>query len=123
MMYLMIAVGGALGALSRYGMSKWVNAHWQYHFPFATMVVNVLGCVLMGVAFVLISERMPSLEPYRPLVMVGFLGAFTTFSTFSLEIVSLINMQAWLTAVSYLLLSCILGIVGLAIGMTLARLF
>jgi CrcB protein len=55
--------------------------------------------------------------------MVGFLGAFTTFSTFSLEIISLINMQAWLSAISYLLLSCVLGIVGLAVGMAVTRLF
>lgn len=123
MMYFMIAVGGAFGALSRYGMTKWIGSHWHYHFPLATMLINVLGCVLMGVAFVVISERMPSLESYRPLVMVGFLGAFTTFSTFSLEIISLINMQAWLSAISYLLLSCVLGIVGLAVGMAVTRLF
>ncbi|WP_394178398.1 fluoride efflux transporter CrcB [Marinomonas posidonica] len=123
MMYLMIAFGGALGAVSRYGMTKWVNTYWHHHFPFATMMVNLLGCVLMGVAFVVISEKMPSLEPYRPLIIVGFLGAFTTFSTFSLEIVSLIHMQAWLTALSYLLLSCILGVLGLAIGMALTRFF
>ncbi|WOD08132.1 fluoride efflux transporter CrcB [Marinomonas sp. GJ51-6] len=123
MMYLMIAIGGAFGALSRYGVTRWINSYWQHHFPFATLFINVLGCVLMGVAFVVVSERLPSLEPYRPLVMVGFLGAFTTFSTFSLEIVSLINMQAWLSAISYLLLSCILGVVGLAIGMAAARFF
>ena len=123
MMYFMIAMGGALGALSRYGMTKWINSYWQQTFPLATMAINVLGCMLMGVAFVVISEKMPSLEPYRPLVMVGFLGAFTTFSTFSLEIVSLINMQAWLSAISYLLLSCVLGIVGLAVGMAVARFF
>lgn len=123
MIYLMIALGGALGALSRYGMTKWVNGYWQQSFPLATMLVNVLGCILMGVAFVIVSERMPSLATYRPLIMVGFLGAFTTFSTFSLEIVSLIDAQAWLSALSYLLLSCILGVVGLVIGMAMARAF
>ena len=123
MMYFMIALGGAIGALSRYSVAKWINSYWGHSFPLATMLINVVGCVLMGVAFVIISERMPSLESYRPLVMVGFLGAFTTFSTFSLEIISLINMQAWLSAISYLLLSCILGIVGLAIGMAVARFF
>ncbi|MBR7888339.1 fluoride efflux transporter CrcB [Marinomonas sp. A79] len=123
MMYFMIAFGGAFGALSRYSLTKWINHYWSHYFPFATLVVNVLGCLLMGMVFVLISERLPSLEPYRPLLIVGFLGAFTTFSTFSLEIVALINMQAWLSALSYLLLSCVLGIAGLAAGMTLTRLF
>lgn len=123
MMYLMIAIGGAFGALSRYEVTRWINRYWQHHFPFATLLINVFGCVLMGVAFVVISERMPTLEPYRPLIMVGFLGAFTTFSTFSLEIMALINMQAWLSAISYLLLSCILGILGLAVGMAITRFF
>lgn len=123
MIYLMIAFGGAVGALSRYGVTSWVNQHWSVHFPLATLLVNVSGSFLMGVAFVLINERMPSLEPYRPLLVVGFLGAFTTFSTFSMEIVSLIHTQAWLSAVSYLLLSCFLGVVGLALGIVLARLF
>ncbi|MBJ7536666.1 fluoride efflux transporter CrcB [Marinomonas transparens] len=123
MFYFMVAFGGAVGALSRYGMTRWINSYWHYHFPFATMVINVLGCFLMGIAFVIIGEKMQSLEPYRPLVMVGFLGAFTTFSTFSLEIISLINMQAWLSAISYLLLSCVLGVVGVALGIFLARYF
>ncbi|SBS27413.1 Putative fluoride ion transporter CrcB [Marinomonas spartinae] len=123
MFYIMIAMGGALGALSRYGMTRWINTYWHHHFPFATMLINILGCFLMGVAFVIIGEKMQSLEPYRPLVMVGFLGAFTTFSTFSLEIIALINMEAWLSAVSYLLLSCLLGIAAVAGGIFLARYF
>ncbi|MBM6549586.1 fluoride efflux transporter CrcB [Marinomonas ostreistagni] len=122
-MYVMIALGGALGALSRYGLTRWINQSWAMHFPLATLTINVLGSFLMGVAFVLISERMPALEPYRPLIMVGFLGAFTTFSTFSLEIVSLFNQQAWLTALSYLSLSCLLGILALAAGIGLTRAF
>lgn len=123
MMYLMIAMGGALGALCRFGATKWINGAWVHHFPLATLSINVLGSFLMGIAFVIISERMVSLEPFRPLIMVGFLGAFTTFSTFSLEIVSLINQQAWLSAVSYLSLSCLLGILALAAGIGLARAF
>ncbi|MGO3345287.1 MAG: fluoride efflux transporter CrcB [Marinomonas sp.] len=121
MFYFMIALGGATGALGRYGTTRWINTYWHHHFPLATMLINVLGCFLMGVAFVVISERIPSLEPYRPLIMVGLLGAFTTFSTFSLEIISLINMQAWLSAAGYLLLSCGLGILGVAAGIALAR--
>ena len=68
------------------------------------------------------TEKMASLDPYRPLVMVGFLGAFTTFSTFSLEIVSLINQQAWLSAISYLSLSCFCGVIGAALGIFIGRL-
>lgn len=122
-MYFMIALGGAIGAMSRYGVNKWINEYWHAHFPLATLLINVLGSFVMGVAFVVIGERMPSLEPLRPLIMIGFLGAFTTFSTFSLEIVSLMNQQAWLSAVSYLSLSCMLGILALAAGIGLARAF
>lgn len=119
----MIALGGAVGAMGRYGMSTWVNSLVKTSFPWATFSINLLGSFLMGIVFVVITERVPSLAPYRPLIMVGFLGAFTTFSTFSLEIFSLIHQQAWLSAVSYLLLSCILGVLGVAIGIFLARAF
>lgn len=123
MMYIMIALGGAMGALCRFGATKWVNNLWSQHFPLATMSINILGSFLMGVAFVVINEKLPSLEAFRPLIMVGFLGAFTTFSTFSLEIVSLLNQQAWLSAVSYLSLSCLLGVLALVAGIGLTRAF
>ncbi|TDO99495.1 fluoride efflux transporter CrcB [Marinomonas balearica] len=122
MTYLMIALGGALGAISRFALGKWISNLWGHTFPLATFSINILGSFLMGVVFILISEKMAIPETYRPLLMVGFLGAFTTFSTFSLEIVSLINQQAWLTAISYLLLSCLLGVLALAAGMFIARL-
>lgn len=123
MMYAMIALGGALGALCRYGVTKWINSVWTAHFPLATLSINIFGSFLMGIAFVIISERVTALEPLRPLIMVGFLGAFTTFSTFSLEIVSLFNQQAWLSAISYLSLSCLLGVLALVAGVGLARAF
>ncbi|ADZ90623.1 fluoride efflux transporter CrcB [Marinomonas mediterranea] len=122
MMYFMIAVGGAFGAMSRFALGKWISSYWNHAFPLATFSINVLGSFLMGVVFILITEKMAIPESYRPLLMVGFLGAFTTFSTFSLEIVSLINQQAWLSAVSYLLLSCLLGVLALAAGILIARL-
>ncbi len=117
----MVAFGGAIGAMSRFGLSTLINHHVKTAFPLATLSVNLLGSILMGVCFVVITERVPSLISYRPLIMVGFLGAFTTFSTFSLEIILLINQQAWLSALSYLLLSCLLGVLGLAMGMYLTR--
>lgn len=117
----MVALGGSVGAMSRFGLSTLINHHVKTTFPIATLSINVIGSLFMGICFVIITERMPSMESYRPLVMVGFLGAFTTFSTFSLEIVSLINQQAWLSALSYLLLSCLLSVLGLAIGIFIAR--
>jgi CrcB protein len=122
-MYLSVALGGAFGAMARFAMTRLINHSWGHTFPLATFSINVLGSFLMGLAFVLIAERIPALESLRPVLMVGFLGAFTTFSTFSLEIVALINQQAWLTAVSYLLLSCVVGIAALAAGIAIARAF
>lgn len=126
--YLMVAIGGALGAMSRFAVGKWLNdlmlKTWPLNsvFPWATFFINVVGSILIGFVFVLMTEKITSLETYRPLIVIGFLGAFTTFSTFSLEIISLINQQAWLSAISYLLLSCFFGVVGAALGMFMGRL-
>jgi len=126
--YLMVAIGGALGAMSRFAVGKWLNdlmlKTWPFNsvFPWATFFINVVGSILIGFVFVLMTEKITSLETYRPLIVIGFLGAFTTFSTFSLEIISLINQQAWLSAISYLLLSCFFGVVGAALGMFMGRL-
>jgi len=68
------------------GIPKWSVRIGIYHFPLATMLINLLGCVLMGVAFVVISERMPSLEPYVLLVMVGFRGIYKHFRLFRWKI-------------------------------------
>lgn len=126
--YIMIAIGGALGAMGRFAATKWIS-HFTYQgvfgiaFPWATFAINLIGSLLIGLVFVLMTERITALAVYRPLIMVGFLGAFTTFSTFSLEILQLLQQQSWLTALSYLLLSCFLGVVGAAIGMFIGRLF
>ncbi|KJZ09557.1 camphor resistance protein CrcB [Marinomonas sp. SBI22] len=120
--YLMVALGGAIGAMGRFSVAKYFAQFNQGAFPIATFTVNVIGCFVMGVLFVLMTERITALEAYRPLLMVGFLGAFTTFSTFSLEIVALLNQQAWLSAISYLLLSCFCGVIGTWLGILAARL-
>lgn len=126
--YLMVAIGGALGALSRFTLGNWINqlipssAAGATVFPWATFSINLIGSVAIGLFFVLMAERLTSLEAYRPLVIVGFLGAFTTFSTFSLEMVSLVSQQAWLSAISYLSLSCTCCILGAALGIFIGRL-
>lgn len=120
--YLMVALGGAVGALGRFSVAKLLSHYHQGAFPIATFSVNIIGCFVMGIMFVLMTERFTALEAYRPLLMVGFLGAFTTFSTFSLEIVALLNQQAWLSAISYLLLSCFCGVLGTWLGILVARL-
>ena len=86
-----IAGAGALGALLRFWMSGWVYGLFGRDFPYGTLAVNVVGSLVMGVSFVLLVERLGSAPEWRALVMIGFLGAFTTFSTFSLETVQLLE--------------------------------
>jgi CrcB protein len=114
-----IALGGALGALARYGLSGWVQGGAAGTFPWGTMVVNVLGCFLLGFAFRLL--QLSTLPPaLRAAVTVGFLGAFTTFSTFSLEAVGLLQEERWARAAGYVGGSVALGFAALVLGIWFA---
>jgi fluoride exporter len=117
---LCVALGGALGALARYGVSAWLTTPTN-HFPWVTFLINTLGSFLMGVLFVLILEKARLPVEFRPLLMTGLLGGFTTFSTFSLEAVSLLHEGYYLTALIYVLLSVILCLGALGLGLTLSR--
>jgi CrcB protein len=88
---LAIAGGGALGALGRYWMSGGVYRLLGRDFPWGTLTVNVVGSFLMGLLVVLFLERLAVEPEWRAAVLVGFLGAFTTFSTFSIETLTLIE--------------------------------
>lgn len=81
---LAVAFGGAAGALARYAVGVGLYSMLGGLFPFATLCVNVVGSLLIGVCYVLMVESIANPSPYRALVMIGFLGSFTTFSTFSL---------------------------------------
>lgn len=117
---LFIAIGGACGALGRYWVSSTLFKP-QEVMPWGTLTVNVVGSLLMGVLFILIVEKAQLPANLRPLLMVGFLGAFTTFSTFSLETVSMIHEGHIMSAAIYILLSVILSVAGLAVGIQLSR--
>ena len=115
-----IALGGASGAVSRYLLSNWIGARWEGHFPMATLLVNVLGSLAIGIVYVLLVEREFIHADWRGVLMVGFLGAFTTFSTFSLETVLLFEAGNTLQALVYMLASAVVCVVtaGLAIHLT-----
>ena len=97
--WLAVAAGGALGAVARYGLSTAVYAWLGRGFPWGTLVVNVLGSGIMGGVFVLLLERMSVSPEWRAVVFVGFLGAFTTFSAFSMETLQLLENGEILKAV------------------------
>ena len=118
---LLIALGGASGALGRYWVSGYVVNNTDHYLPLGPLTVNILGSLLMGVLFVLILEKSQLSAEYRPLLMVGFLGAFTTFSTFSLETVVLVQEGHIMSAAIYILLSVILCTSALFAGVSLTR--
>jgi CrcB protein len=86
-----IASGGAIGALMRFWVSNWTYQLFGRSFPYGTLMVNVLGSLLMGFLFVWLTERSVASAEWRGIILVGFLGAFTTFSTFSIETFNLIQ--------------------------------
>ncbi len=98
---ILIAAGGAGGAVARYLLATWVHSLWEGRLPLGTLVVNMLGSFLIGVIFVLIDRK--GIHPdWRCVLIVGYLGAFTTFSTFSQESISLIERGHYLHAAGYM---------------------
>lgn len=121
--YVMLALGGALGALARYGLGGLVQTRMNAVFPYGTLVVNLCGCLLMGFVMALITDRVIVAPGFRYLVPVGFIGAFTTFSTFELETFRAIEDGAWLIGFANVAASVILGFLALWLGVVAARRF
>ena len=120
MIYLAVALGGALGALSRFGRGQWLADTGCAHLHAATFLVNVIGALLIGILFVG-AERFTLSEPARLGTSVGFLGAFTTFSAFSLQLLTDIQEGQVLRAVSYAAATVFLCLISCLVGMELAR--
>ena len=118
--FMLVALGGAVGAMMRYAVSLLFPAE-PHTIPWSTMLVNVLGSLCMGVVFVILVDRGLIAQGHREFWIVGLLGAFTTFSTFSLEVVHLLQSGNLIPALVYIVLSLILCIVAAFLGVTLAR--
>lgn len=110
-----VALGGALGAVSRYLLGSWIQTMSGGSFPWGTWTVNVLGSLLLGFAMVWLTDTLASAE-LRLFIAMGFLGSFTTFSTFSLETVELIQEGMWMRAGVYSLGSLAIGLLAVVAG-------
>jgi CrcB protein len=123
---LSVALGGGIGALLRYQMGRlmthWLGVQAVSVFPWATLAVNALGSVLMGLLAGWLARQGSGEDQMRLLLGVGLLGGFTTFSAFSLELTMLIQRGQVLIALLYVLLSVSLGVTGLVFGLAIARL-
>ena len=119
---LLIALGGAGGALARHWLSSMLSATPASHFPIGTLSVNVLGSFLIGVMYVIIVEKGLIHPDWRSVFIIGFLGAFTTFSTFSLEAVTLLENGHAAMAAGYVMLSVATCLLGVWLAMVLTRL-
>ena len=116
-----IAAGGALGALMRYWVSNGAYQLLGRDFPYGTLAVNVLGSLAMGLLYVLLVERSAAAPEWRALLLVGVLGAFTTFSAFSIETLNLLEDGALLRAVLNIVLSVVVCVAAAWLGVVVAR--
>ena len=122
-LYLVVALGGAFGASFRFYISQLILNWLGKGFPFATLAVNISGSLLMGALFGLIEQGVIEVGVYRTLIGIGFLGAFTTFSTFSLDTLLLIQQGDIFKATINILLNVGLCIIAAALGMYIVSIF
>ena len=120
MAYLLAALGGALGALARWGVAE-ALPRTDGGWPWATLLVNLTGCLLIGVLTGVLANRSPEPAWARPFLAVGVLGGFTTFSAFAVEVVGLGDAGALVPAAGYVLASVVGGVLAVAAGIRAVR--
>lgn len=117
---MVVAAGGALGAVLRYLNAKLFTHIFGTPLPWATLIVNVVGCFLMGVAYMLLLDKYPASDSLRLFIMMGLLGALTTWSTFSMESVLMLSYGELAKGFTYIVLTIILCFLAFFIGMKLS---
>ena len=119
--YIAIALGGSLGAISRYWVYTSMHRWLGQDFPYGVITVNIIGSVAMGFLSVLLVQRFQVSEEVRIGLLLGFLGSFTTFSAFAMDTLNLLNTGALLKAMSYVLLSVFFCTLGAWAGLATAK--
>ena len=120
--FLLVGAGGALGAMGRYGVGVLVGRMGFTGFPYATMIVNILGSLLMGLLVGILARTTPEHQAeLRLFIAVGALGGFTTFSSFSLDAITLMERGQLGAALFYIVTSVIFGVIALYLGLVVMR--
>jgi CrcB protein len=120
---LLVGVGGFLGAISRYLLGSVIAERWGSGWPYGTFVINITGCFAIALFLTLAAERMAIADAWRFFFSTGFVGAYTTFSTYEYETLRLVENGAWGRAASYVLLSTLTGFAAVVAAAWLARRF
>lgn len=118
---LAIAAGGAVGSVLRFLMSSWVYSIAGRGFPYGTLAVNIIGSLLMGLLTVVLIERMSIGPEWRAAILIGVLGGFTTFSSFSIETLNLIEAGAHIKAISNMVVSVVVCVGAAWVGVIVGR--
>jgi fluoride exporter len=120
--YLLIAVGGALGSMTRYWVGSTISGRMGARFPYGTMVINMTACVIIGFTLTYFGKRADLNPAWRFFLPIGFIGAYSTFSTYEWETLSTMRSGAFLLAALYAMGSLVLGLAATWCGTALADL-
>lgn len=119
--YLLIALGGALGSLARYWVGSTIGSRMGTRFPYGTFVVNLTACIVIGFSLTYLGKRVELSPAWRFLIPVGFIGAYSTFSTYEWETLSTLRTGAFALAAVYAIGSLVLGLAAVWCGAVLAE--
>ena len=119
--YVLVSLGGGLGALTRFTLGAWITRRTGGAFLLSTLAINVTGSLAIGVLLILLTERFQVAPAWRLFLVVGFLGGYTTFSSYSFEAVTLLSAGQWASAAFYMFGSNGLSLIACFAGMVAAR--
>jgi CrcB protein len=120
--FLLISIGAILGANARYWLGDWITRKWGVSFPLGTLLINLTGSFLLGLFLTMATERFMIDPRWRLMLAVGFLGAYTTFSTYTYESFSLLSTGQWIMGLLDIFGSTIVGLVAVGAGVYLGKL-
>jgi CrcB protein len=118
-----LSLAGAAGTIARYWLSGLVQKNISIGFPFGTAIVNILGCLLFGLLWAVLENRLALGGQMRMIIFVGFFGAFTTFSTFAFDTIRMLNESQWFLAAGNVVLQNTLGLAAMIIGLAIGKSF